>query len=210
MDLNEMRALVRSDLHDGDSGEYRWTDDEIDRHIAHAVTELSEYLPYQLKATQATVPGSRDIDISGLTGRVMIEAVEYPIEQFPARFQPFSLWGDNITLLGDEVPNGSDVYIYYGKLHTADENGSTVPQQYEELVITGACGHAAVEWGIYAVNRVNVGGSEVPAELMEWGCAKLKIFRQEIKRLGRKNRVKRGSLFTSTLPAVSKSTDFGP
>lgn len=210
MDLTEMRALVRCDLHDEDSEDYRWTDDEIDRHIAHAVRELSEYLPYQQKAAQATVSGSRDLDISGLTGRVMIEAVEYPVEQVPQRYQPFSIWGDTLTLLGDEIPDGSDAYIYYGKLHTLDESGSTIPHLYEDLIVTGACGHAAVEWGIYAVNRVNVGGAEVPSELMEWGSARLKMFRQEIRRLGRRNRVRMSSLYSPMLPGVSKSTDYGP
>jgi hypothetical protein len=210
MDLTEMRVLVRCDLHDEDSEDYRWTNDEIDRHIAHAVREFSEYLPCQQKAAQATVSGSRDLDVSDLTGRVMIEAVEYPVEQFPRRYQPFSLWGDTITLLGDEVPDGSDAHIYYGKLHTIDESSSTIPQQYEDLIVTGACGYAAVEWGIYAVNRVNVGGAEVPAELMEWGSSRLKIFRQEIRRLGRRNRVRMSSLYNPAMPVVSKSTDYGP
>ena len=36
MNLSDMRAIVRRDLHDENSGSYRWTNDEIDRHIAHA------------------------------------------------------------------------------------------------------------------------------------------------------------------------------
>jgi hypothetical protein len=210
MNLTDMRALVRRDLHDGDSENYRWTDDEIDRHIVHAVTDFSEYIPYQQKAIQATVAGSRELDVSGLAGLVMIEAVEYPIGQFPGRYQPFSLWGDTMTMLGEEVPDGSDAHIYYGKLHTIDGSGSTVPEQYEDLIVTGACGYATVEQGIYTVNRVNVGGEDVPAELLKWGNSRLKIFRQEIRRLGRKNRVRMSSLYRPALPAASKSTDFGP
>ena len=210
MNLTDMRTLIRRDLHDEDSENYRWTDDEIDRHIAHAVSEFSEYVPYQQKAIEATVSGSRDLDISGLTGQVMIEAVEYPAGQFPARYQPFSLWGDTMTLLGDEVPDGSDAYIYYGKLHTLDGSGSTIPSRFEDLIASGAGGYAAVEWGIYAVNRVNVGGPDIPAEFLEWGNGKLRIFRQEIIRLGRRNRIRTSSLYRPALPAVSKSTDFGP
>ena len=33
MNLSEMRTIVRRDLHDEDAGNYRWTDDELDRHI---------------------------------------------------------------------------------------------------------------------------------------------------------------------------------
>lgn len=210
MNLSDMRALVRRDLHDEDSGNYRWTDDEIDRHIAHTVREYSEYLPYEQKVVQATVAGSREMDISGLTEWVVVEAVEYPAGQFPVSYQPFSLWGDTMTLLGDEIPDGSDAHIYYGKLHTLDGSGSTLPARYEDLIVTGACGYAAVEWGIYAINRVNVGGATTPSELLEWGSGRLRIFRQEMKRLSRRNRVRASSLYHPALPAVTKSTDFGP
>ena len=41
MDLPTMRARVRRDLHDEDSNNYRWTDDELDRHIQRALNEVS-------------------------------------------------------------------------------------------------------------------------------------------------------------------------
>jgi len=76
MTLTEMRAIVRRDLHDEDAANYRWSDDELDRHIAHAVKEFSEAIPYEQKATIATASGSREIDISTITDRIMVEAVE--------------------------------------------------------------------------------------------------------------------------------------
>ena len=36
MNLTDMKTIVRRDLHDEDDTNYRWTDDELDRHIAHA------------------------------------------------------------------------------------------------------------------------------------------------------------------------------
>ena len=54
MTLSEMRTIVRRDLHDEDASNYRWTDDELDRHIAHAVKDFSEALPLEQKATKAT------------------------------------------------------------------------------------------------------------------------------------------------------------
>ena len=45
MDLNTMRTMVRRDLKDEDSENYRWTDEELDRHIAHALKEFSEAYP---------------------------------------------------------------------------------------------------------------------------------------------------------------------
>lgn len=210
MNLSEMRTLVRRELHDEDSGNYRWSNDELDRHIARAVKEFSEHIPYEQRATKATTSGSRELDISTLTNRVMVEAVEYPVDKFPKWYQRFALWGDTLTLLGDEVPDGSNAYVYYGKLHTLDASTSTIPAQYEDLIATGACGYAAVEWAVYAINRVNVGGETSPKDFLAWGREKLKVFQEELKRLGRRNRVRARSLYKPYYPIVSKSTDYGP
>ena len=210
MNLTEMRAIVRRDLHDEDADNYRWTNDELDRHIAHAVKDFSESIPYEQKAIKATTSGSRGIDISALADRIVIEAVEYPVAQFPKKYQRYSLWADTLTLLGTEVPDGSDAHIYYGKLHTLDAEGSSIPTKHEDLVATGACGYAAVEWAAYAINRVNVGGLMTPKEFLTWGKEKLRYFKAELKRLGRRNRVRVRSLYEPYYPPVSKSTDYGP
>jgi len=210
MNLSEMRTTVRRDLHDEDASNYRWTDDELDRHIAHAVKDFSEHLPYEQKAVKATTSGSREIDISTLTDRVMVEAVEYPVDKFPPRYQRFSLWGDTITLLGDEVPDGSNAYIYYGKLHTISAESSTIPARFDDLIAAGAGGYAAVEWAAYAVNRVNIGGDSISSQFLAWGNERLRFFRQELKRLGRRNRVRIRQLYKPYYQPVSKSTDYGP
>ena len=210
MNLSEMRTIVRRDLHDEDAANYRWTDDELDRHITHAVKEFSEAIPYEQKATKATTSGSREIDISTLTDRIMVEAVEYPVDKFPKRYQRFALWGDTLTILGDEVPDGSNAYIYYGKLHTLDATTSTISTEHEDLIATGAGGYAAMEWAVHAINRVNVGGGITPREFQNWGKEKLTYFEQELKRLGRRNRVRVRSLYKPYYPIVSKSTDYGP
>jgi len=210
MNLGEMRTIVRRDLRDEDANNYRWTDDELDRHIARAVKELSEAIPCEQKATKATTSGSREIDVSTITDCISIEAVEYPVDKYPKKYQRFSLWANTLTLLGDEVPDGSDANIYYGKLHTLDASTSTIPAVYEDLIAAGAGGYAAVEWAIYAVNRVNVGGTPTPEEFLRWGREKLSYFRQELKRLGRRNRVRIRSLYRPYYPASSKSTDYGP
>jgi len=209
MDLADMRALVRRDLHDEDSENYRWTDDELDRHIAHAAKDYSGALPLEQKAAVTTIAGSREIDISSISDRVNVEAIEYPVGKFPPRYQRFALWGDIITLLGSEVPDGSDAYTYYGKLHTLDSQDSTIPVHHEDLVVTGACGYAAAEWAIYAINRVNTGGVMTPDELTKWGKDKLVFFRSELRRLGRNNRVRVRQLYASNSGPVSRSSDPG-
>jgi len=210
MNLTEMRTIVRRDLKDEDAANYRWTNDELDRHIAHAVKDFSEAIPYEQKATKATTSGSRELDISSLSDRVMVEAAEYPVDKFPKRYQRFALWGDTLTILGDELPDGSNAYIYYGKLHTLDTNGSTIPAKFEDLIAIGAEGYAAVEWAVYATDRVNIGGSTAPGEFLNWGRGKLQHFKAELKRLGRRNRIRVSSLYKPYYPPVSKTTDYGP
>ena len=61
MNLSEMRTIVRRDLHDEDDSNYRWSDDELDRHIAHALKDFSEAIPREQKVTQPTTSGSREI-----------------------------------------------------------------------------------------------------------------------------------------------------
>ncbi len=210
MNLAEMKAAVRQDLHDNDGSNYRWTDEELDRHIRHAVSDYSERLPLESKETIATTNGARELDIGGITDRVMLEAVEYPAEELPKRYQPFSLWGETVTLIGEEVPDGSDANIYYGKIHDIDAGGSTIPARHEDLIVSGAAGYAAVAWAMYAVNRVNAGGPATPKEFLEWGNQRLKLFREELRRLGRRNRVRVSSLFAPAYPARRKSMDYGP
>jgi hypothetical protein len=195
MDLDTMRTIVRRDLKDEDAGNYRWSDDELDRHIARAVKEFSEAVPFPAKAILPTTADSRVIDISPLTDRVMVEAVEYPLGLFPPGYQRFALWGHALTLFSDETPDGSDCNVYYGMLHTLDAEGSTIPSKHEDLIATGAGGYAAVEWASYAINRVSVGGTETPGEFLNWGNEKLKQFRSELKRLGRRNQVRIRQLY---------------
>ncbi len=209
MTLAEMRTMVRRDLKD-EATPYSWSDAELDRHILHALEEFSEALPLEQKTTIATTSGSREISLSTITDRIMLQAVEYPVGKFPKQYQRFSLWADTLTILGDEVPDGSDAYIYYGKLHTLDATTSTIPPKYEDLVATGACGYAAVSSAIYSTDRVSVGGTITPREFLTWGKEKLHYFKDELKRLGRRNKTRVRSLYKPYYPVVSKTTDYGP
>lgn len=194
MNLTEMLTLIRIDLKD-EVTPYQWSDAELQRHIDRAVKELSEKVPLLVKATLDTTAGSREISLAALADRIMVQAVEYPVGKFPNQFQHFSIWGHTLTLLGDEVPDGSPAYIYYGKLHTLDAATSTIPPKYEDLVATGAAGYAAIFWAAYAIDEVNVGGTMTPREYRLWGNEKLKTFREELKRLGRDQRVRTSQLF---------------
>jgi hypothetical protein len=210
MDMTGMRALLRRDLRDEDETALRWSDDELDRHISRAVREFSGALPLEADCLLGTVPGSREMDISGITDLVTVDAVEYPADRFPRCFCRFSLRGDTVTLLGTVPPDGSAARIYYTALHNLDASSSTVPSSCEDLIAAGAAGHAALSWALFAVNRINAGGPEAPGELLAWGTGRLDFFRRELARLGRKNRVRTSSLYRAALPPVSRTSDDGP
>jgi hypothetical protein len=210
MNLSDMRTIVRRDLHDEDSANYRWTDDELSRHIQHAVKEFSASLPLEQKAQLATVSGSREINIAALANRIAIEAVEYPVARFPAEYQRFTLWGDMITLLGDFIPDGSNCTIFYGKIHTLDSTISTLPVHYEDVVVAGAAGFAAMEWAMFTINRVNTGGDRTAEEFLNWGKLRLEDFRWELKKLSSFNRVRVSTLYEPIHEGVSQTTDYGP
>ena len=211
MNLADMRARLRKDLHDEDSQNYRWTDGELDRHIGHAVRELSLAVPLEAKATLTTTAGSRELSLSSLTDLVAIEAVEYPVGQYPPLYVRFSVWANTLTLLVDGAPSGGEnVYVYYAKLHTLDASSSTIPTPLEDLVAIGATGYAALEWASYATNRVNLGGEETWRNYLIWGQERLAAFMKGLAKHGRKNAVRLRQLYRPYEPPANQTTDWGP
>ena len=191
MTLNDMRSRIRKDLHDEDSQNYRWTDSELNRHIDHALRELSLCCPLEAKATLSTTAGSRDLSLSSLSDLVEIEAVEYPTGDYPPSYVRFSVWADTLTLLIDSLPgDGEDVYVYYGKLHTLNADSSTLPAKLEDLVALGAAAYAAIEWASFATNRVNLGGAETWRNYLTWGQDRLAAFMRDLSKRSRKNTVR--------------------
>jgi len=191
MNLNDMRARIRKDLHDEDSQNYRWTDSDLNRHIDHALRELSLSCPLETKATLSTTAGSRDLSLSSISDLVEIEAVEYPVGNYPPSYVRFSVWADTLTLLMDSLPgDAEDVYVYYGKLHTLNADSSTLPAKLEDLLALGAVAYAAIEWASFATNRVNLGGAETWRNYLTWGQDRLAAFMRDLSKHSKKNTVR--------------------
>ncbi|MCH8814282.1 MAG: hypothetical protein IH957_04170 [Chloroflexi bacterium] len=207
MNLSDMRARLRTDLHDEDSQNYRWTDGELDRHVQHTVRQFSLALPLEAKTTLVTAAGSRDLSISTLTDLVAIEAVEYPVGEFPPSYVRFSVWLDTLTLLIDGTPAGvENVDVFHTKLQTIDATSSTVPPRFEDVIAAGAAGYAAVEWSSFATNRVNVGGQDVWREYLTWGQERLAEFQRSLARHGRRNAVRVRRLYAPATPPADQTT----
>ena len=196
MDLATMRARVRRDLHDGDAATERWTDDEIDRHIARAVQEVSLAAPLESVATLTTGAGSRELSIASLASRVAVEAVEYPGGAQPPVLVAFSTWGDTLTLIVEGAPSaGESVVVRYSQLHTLDGDGTTLPAALHDLVASGAAAFAALEWASYAANRVNVGGTETWRNYHVWAQERLAAFAKALAKRGRERRLRSHALY---------------
>jgi hypothetical protein len=195
MNLNTMRTLVRRDLKDEDNSNYRWQDNEIDRAISRAVAELSRYIPRDMKATIATVGGSREIDISALTDRVSVDRVEFPVGETPRRFQRFVVYSDAITLVGDAEGDGGNCYIYWSKVHTLDNNASTIPGHLEDILALGAAAYAVLAQAQYRSDVAGIGGDRADSDYQSWGAAMLKEFKSELRRFGRGRKLKQSTLF---------------
>jgi len=211
VNLSQMRDRLRTDLHDQDAANYRWTDGELDRHVQRTVREFSLAVPLEAKAALTATPGSRDISIASLTDLVAVEAIEYPVGEYPPSYVRYSVWLSTLTMLVDATPSAADpINVYYTKLHTIDASSSTVPSRFEDVIAAGATGYAAVEWASFATNRVNAGGQDVWRDYFAWGQERLAEFQAAVALHGRRNAVRVRRLYTPAADVVDQSTVTGP
>lgn len=193
MTLSPIRTLVRRDLKDEDSSNYRWQDNEIDRAIQRALYDLSRAVPREMKSTVATTEGSRHIDISeveGIADRVCIDRVEYPIDEHPRSFQRFAVYQNTITLIGDDEGDGTDCYIYWGAMHKIDSDTNTVPNYLHDVLALGAAAYAVLSHAQYRTDTASFGGERADSDYFQWGQAMLKQFHQQLKRYSKSRQLR--------------------
>ncbi len=190
--LTEVRDRLRKDL--SDVAEERWPDDQFDRHIEHALAELSLSIPQELTSVLATTPDSRDVSVAEIEGLLEVEAVEFPVGEFPPSYAGFSLWGTTLALHLDVAPDGSDAKVYYTAVHSLDDEGGTLADGMIDVLVTGASAFAAQE---LASGRTDALTTDPAAaeRYAAWSRARLTAFRQLLHTYGRKNRVRSRRLY---------------
>jgi hypothetical protein len=204
--LISLRPRLRRMLHDEDAANYRWTDQELERHILRALDALSDVWPDERKDALATTPGSRDVSIATLRELVRLEAVEWPVGQFPPALVRFQTWGNTLTLLTPAAPAGAEsLNVYWGRRHQIELLTSSLPSEVEETLLVGAAGYAADAWASFAANRANVAGTEAVSQYQSLASRWLTEFRQQLRRFGRASRLKTSTLYTPAVP-VSGNT----
>ena len=187
MTLTEVRTRVRQDLKDTDAANYLWTDSEVDAAIQRVVSEFSlAYFKQELSEFDTT-SGSKNIDISTLTNLLKVLSVEFPTDQDPPYYQHFTTWGTNIVMTSQG--DGTKARIKWGKLHTLDANSTTIPIQFDELIVMGATAYLALSASAYNINRATIGGKETPLNYSRWAQNRLDHYKRELKRISLFHRV---------------------
>jgi len=179
MTLTEMRARVREDLQDTDAANYRWTDDEIDGAIERVVREFSLAYPLQQQDDIATTEDSNELDISSLTKLLKVYSLEFPLGHYPPYYQKFTQY--MAALYMEELGDGSDARVRWGKQHTLDAASSTIPEQFEELIVLGATGYLATSASVYTVDRATIAGRHATINFGKWGQQRLDRYEKKLK-----------------------------
>jgi len=179
MNLTDMRTRIRQDLKDEDAQNYRFTDDEIDGAIERVVSELSFRYPLQQQDDIATEDGTAILDISSLTKRLKVYSVEFPIGQHPPYLQKFTQWMDELYM--EDIGDGNDARVRWGKQHTLDAASSTIPEHLEEIIILGATGYLATSASAYTVDRATIAGRDATANFLKWGKERLARYEKKLK-----------------------------
>ena len=182
MNLTEMRTRVRQDLQDTDAANYRWSNDEVDGAIQRVVREFSLAYPQMESTDIATTDGSNELDISSLSliGLIAIASVEFPIGEDPACYQRVELW--KTTIYMQDKGNGDDARVRWYKEHTLGES-STIPTQFEEIIVLGATGYLAASASAYTADRATIGGRGATANFLKWGQERLELYQKKLKAL---------------------------
>ena len=187
MDLATMRARAREDLQDTDAATYRWTDDEVDGAIERVIKEFSLAYPLQEQDDIATTDDSRELDISSLTKKLKVCSVEFPIDLEPPYYQRFTEWGDKLYMT--DKGNGDDARVRWDKQHTLDATTSTIPEQFEEIIVLGSTGYLATSASVYTVDRATIAGRHATINFLKWGQARLDRYEKKLRAIGRDTRV---------------------
>ena len=187
MNLVEMRARTRQDLEDTDAANYRWTDDEVDGAIQRVVREFSLARPIQQKNDIATTDSSTELDISSLTDLIDVESVEFPIGEAPPYYQHFQIWGDTIEM--EDEGDGSNARVRWYKEHTLNATSTTIPAQFEEIIVLGATGYLAASASAYTVDKASIAGKWATINFLKWGQERLELYQKKLKAISRNNRI---------------------
>jgi len=197
------RARLRTLL--DDAAVAIWTDAELNDHIDEALRLLSRSTPNEETSTIATTAGNRDVSISSLTDLIRIRAAEYPTGNFPETFVPFRVWGLTLTLLGSDVPDGSNVRLFWESTHLVADG--TLPTTHDTAVLRAAAALACDQQQADTTNAINTGGAFAPRDWRALSAQHWAAYHaQAVPRAG----VRVAYLYQPAAPISTETRDPGP
>lgn len=169
---------------------YGYDQDDIDEAIHWALHRYSEVSPDRTQTSLTLAAAGREVDISSITDYIQIEKVWWDYDAadpaYPPDWRNFEQWPGNILFIrsGSEPATGEVVRVFYTRLHSIDgldsASTTTIPDDAETLIFTGACGYVAQE------REQEQPGRGVPTKLREWADIRLKEFERGLERLSRR------------------------
>ena len=208
--IDAVRARLRVDLDDLDPTAYRWADAELDRHINHALNDLSRATPREIRTTLQTTIASRDVWLLSLEPRLGVSRVEYPAGNYPPTYVRFSLWGSLLTIQTDAPTAVEDLTVFWLAPHVLDQSGSSLDGPLVDILLDGAASYAASQLASYTADRVSSGGPTVDKDYASYANRKMQAFRAALKHLGPAASLRATTLYTPAEPAPSQDSDPGP
>jgi len=170
-----LRDRVESRLQD--SGNTRWSTDDLDEAIRTALDEYSQKQPHHAIGTIALAAAGREISLSSLTGLLRVEKVWWDYDSstpgYPPNWRQFEVWPGSLLYIDDrEQPaSGEVVRVWYTKMHTIkgldSATATTVPSEDVSTIVTGAAYHAARTRALELSEKLNVDGNVV-RRLNDW------------------------------------------
>lgn len=190
----------------------RWDDADLERAVETALQELSLHLPRKVRSPFTATAGTRDLDLSGLTGLVSVQAVELLPAQWPPDYLSFSLWGATLTVHFDSLPDGTEqVAVFWHGVHTIDGAGSTLDLFAERMLLQGAVGYACRQLAIASSGVVSTGGQAAALQFQRLADRELTLFRQALARHGITGMLRTSAMFVpDNQPIRAQDTDPGP
>jgi hypothetical protein len=190
--LATLRARVEQALQD--TGNTRWTADDVDEAIRQALQRYSQLIPAEAIAAIALAAAGREIDISSLTGYIKVLRVWWDYDatdpDYPPHWRDFELWpGDLLFVKSASEPSAGDtVRVWYTKPQTLSgldgAAATTFQARDESLLVIGAAAFAAYSRAVGRAESVNVDGY-TSRKLRDWSELRMAEFEAGLHQLSR-------------------------
>ena len=188
-----------------DTGNAKWTTNQLDEAIRQALAAYSEHLPHRAITTLDVSSAGREISISTITYR-SIERVWWDYDatnpDHPPHWRDFETWPGDILYINDtdEPTSGDKVRIWYTADHTLTDldtaTATTLPTRHESLLVQGASGFAAAARRVTILEQVNL-NEWAPRNLREWAELQLTSFYNALEEIA----TRQAALDSGTAPA---------